>query len=88
MIELSEDIDFAVPQFWDCELARLIGSKAFPWNVRMKRDVVGRRLALKIGDTVIWSGPRRRLLRKRRIVFLPGAAAAPVTGPLKLGPAD
>jgi thioredoxin reductase len=88
MLELSEEIDFAVPQFWDCGLAHHASSKAFPVNVRMKRDVAGRRLTLKTGETVIWSGPRTRLLRKRRIVFLPSVAAVLPTGPMKLDLAD
>src|SRR5688500_15919565 len=83
LLELSEEIDFTVPQFWDCGLPHLVGSQVLPFNLRMKKDIVGRRLALKIGGTIIRSSSRRRLLRKQRIVFVPGTTAAPATGPIK-----
>jgi hypothetical protein len=41
----------------------------------MKRDVPDRRLVLKVGGDAVWSGPRRRLLRKRRILLSPTAMA-------------
>jgi hypothetical protein len=88
MLELSEEIDFGVPQFWDCGLARLVSSQGLPFNLRMKKDIVGRRLAVKIGETIVWSGPRRRLLRKRRIAFFPGPTTVPATGAIKIDLAD
>jgi pyruvate/2-oxoglutarate dehydrogenase complex dihydrolipoamide dehydrogenase (E3) component len=84
MLELSEEIDFAVPQFWDRGVAHLVGSQPLPFNLRMKKDVVGQRLALKINETIIRSSPQRRLLRKQRIVFFPGATTVPATGPIRI----
>jgi thioredoxin reductase len=87
MLELAEAIDFAVPQFWDCRLPPLDGTHALPFNLRMKADVADRRLAMKVGETTIWSGPHRRLLRKRRIAFTLGVEAPPAAS-ITLGLAD
>jgi NADPH-dependent 2,4-dienoyl-CoA reductase/sulfur reductase-like enzyme len=88
MLALAEEIDFVVPQLWDYGLPPLAGTHALPLNLRMKADVADRRLALKAGGTTIWSGSHRRLLRKRRIAFTPGAIEAPPAAPVTLGLAD
>jgi len=69
MLALAPEIDFVVPQICDGEPGSI------PFNVRMKCDVPGRRLVLKVGDDAVCSGPRRRLLRKRRILLSPTAMA-------------
>ena len=51
-----------------------------PFNLRMTADVGGRKLALTVGETILWSGDRRRLLRRRRISFRPAAEKAPCDG--------
>jgi hypothetical protein len=50
----------------------------------MNRDVGGRKLALAVGDAMLWSGDRRRLLRKRRITFRPEAPPRQDTALLRL----
>ena len=72
-IELSPDLDFIVPQLWN-------GAGGLPFNLRMTADVGGRKLALTVGETILWSGDRRRLLRRRRISFRPAAEKAPCDG--------
>lgn len=65
-IELADDIDFLVPQRWDAGSATADAAKV-PVVLRVGRDLRHRRLAYRAGDTVIWSGEPRTLLRKRRI---------------------
>jgi len=77
MIELSQDFDFIVPQLWN-------GAGGLPFNLRMKADVDGGTLALTVGDTCVWSGDRRRLLRKRRISIRPEAKETPREGAVRL----
>jgi thioredoxin reductase len=72
VLELAPEIDFVVPQMCSGEAT---AHSTIPFNVRMKSDVAGRRLALKVGDDTVCSGPRRRLLRKRRILLAPMATA-------------
>src|SRR5262245_16245575 len=69
-IELSPDLDFIVPQLWN-------GAGGLPFNLRMRTDVGGRKLALTNGETTVWAGDRKRLLRKRRITFRPETGKAP-----------
>jgi NADPH-dependent 2,4-dienoyl-CoA reductase/sulfur reductase-like enzyme len=68
VIELGPDLDFIVPQLWN-------GAGGLPFNLRMKADVAGRSLALKVDGSSVWSGERRRLWRKRRILLAPPMAA-------------
>jgi pyruvate/2-oxoglutarate dehydrogenase complex dihydrolipoamide dehydrogenase (E3) component len=72
-IELAPDLDFIVPQLWS-------DGEGLPFNLRMKTDVGGGKLALAVGGTILWTGARRRLLRKRRISFRPDAGTAPRDG--------
>jgi pyruvate/2-oxoglutarate dehydrogenase complex dihydrolipoamide dehydrogenase (E3) component len=72
VLELAPEIDFVVPQMCNGEAT---APDAIPFNVRMKCDVAGRRIALKVGDDTVCSGSRRRLLRKRRILLPPTAIA-------------
>ncbi|HKP23794.1 MAG TPA: FAD-dependent oxidoreductase [Dongiaceae bacterium] len=72
-IELAAGLDFIVPQVWS-------GADGLPFNLRMRADVGGRTLALAVGETTVWTGERRRLLRKRRICFRPDAGKAPRNG--------
>jgi pyruvate/2-oxoglutarate dehydrogenase complex dihydrolipoamide dehydrogenase (E3) component len=88
LFDLAEEIDFAVPQFWDCGLPRPAGAHPIPLNLRMKQDVADRRLALKVGETTIWSGSRRRLLRKRRVAFTPEVLEAQPVASITLDLAD
>ena len=74
VLELAPEIDFVVPQICNGEAT---APGAIPFNVRMKSDVAGRRLALKAGDVTVCSGPRRRLLRKRRILLAAMATTMP-----------
>jgi thioredoxin reductase len=67
-VELGPDLDFIVPQLWN-------GAGGLPFNLRMKADVTERGLALKVGGDTVWSGERRRLWRKRRILLAPPMAA-------------
>ena len=76
-IALSPDLDFVVPQLWN-------GVDGLPFNLRMRSDVQGRRLALASNATILWSGERQRLLRRRRICVRPGAANAPREGSVEL----
>ena len=76
-IALSSHLDFIVPQLWD-------GAEGPPFNLRMKADVDGGTLALTAGDTILWSGNRRRLLRKRRISFRVNATKTPSAALLRL----
>jgi len=76
-IELAPDLDFVVPQLWN-------GGQGLPFNLRMKADVGERKLALAVGETILWTGPRRRLWRKRRISFRPDAGTAPRDGTVML----
>ena len=73
VIELPSDLDFIVPQLWN-------GVGNLPFNLRMRADVGGRRLALTVGETILWSSDRRSLLRKRRISFRPEESKAPRDG--------
>lgn len=77
VIALAPDLDYIVPQLWS-------GTDGLPLNLRMKTDVVGRKLALSSNETVLWSGDRRRLLRRRRISIHPDAAKAPPDGDVQL----
>jgi thioredoxin reductase len=74
VLELAPEIDFVVPQVCSGEVT---APGAIPFNVRMKSDVAGRRLALKAGDNTVCSGPRGRLLRKRRLLLAATATAMP-----------
>jgi thioredoxin reductase len=74
ILELAPEIDFVVPQMCSGEAT---APSAIPFNVRMKSDVAGRRLALKAGDDTVCFGTRRRLLRKRRILLTPTATTMP-----------
>jgi thioredoxin reductase len=74
VLELAPEIDFVVPQICGGEAS---APGAMPFNVRMKSDVAGRRLALKVGDNTVCSGPRGRLLRKRRILLAATATTMP-----------
>jgi hypothetical protein len=76
-IVLSPDLDFIVPQLWGA-------AEGVPFNLRMKADVAGGTLALTVGDTIVWSGNRRRLLRKRRISFRVKATKTPSAALLRL----
>jgi thioredoxin reductase len=69
LMELSPEIEFIVPQLWGCEAIPAAADGRF--NLRMKRDAIDRRLVLRLADAIAWSGPRQRLLRKRRIVLAP-----------------
>ena len=73
IIELGADLDFIVPQLWN-------GVGDLPFNLRMKADIGGRKLALTVGETILWSSDRRRLLRRRRISFHPEESKAPREG--------
>lgn len=73
-LELAPEIDFVVPQICSGEAT---APGTIPFNVRMKSDVAGRRLALKVGDDTVCSGSQRRLLRKRRILLAPTGTATP-----------
>ncbi|MBA4096171.1 MAG: hypothetical protein C0484_05300 [Rhodospirillum sp.] len=74
VLEIAPEIDFVVPQICSGDAT---AAGAIPFNVRMKSDVAGRRLALKAGDDTVCSGPRRRLLRKRRILLAATATTMP-----------
>lgn len=76
-IGLAPDLDFVVPQLWS-------GLDGFAFNLRMKADVGGRKLALASSETMLWSGNRQKLLRRRRICFAPDAAKAPREGSVEL----
>lgn len=76
-IALSPDLDFIVPQLWGA-------AEGLPFNLRMKADVAGGTLALTAGDTILWSGDRRRLLRMRRIAFRLKATKTPSAALLRL----
>jgi hypothetical protein len=76
-IALGPDLDYILPQLWN-------GLADLPFNLRMKTDVGGRKLALTGNETVLWSGGRRRLLRRRRISIRPDAAKAPREGDVEL----
>lgn len=77
VIALSSHLDFIVPQLWD-------GAEDLPFNLRMRTDVDGGTLALTAGDTILWSGDRRQLLRKRRISFRARATKTPSAALLRL----
>jgi thioredoxin reductase len=68
LVELSPEIDFIVPQLWSDESTIPAGTDGL-FSLRMKRDATDRRLVLRSADAILWSGPRQRLLRKRRIVL-------------------
>jgi thioredoxin reductase len=84
-LTLAPEIQFAVPQVWSSDPAIQPGAAALPLNLRMARDVLNRRLILKAGEAAMWSGPPRRLLRKRRILLAPSAITAPARIELGFG---
>ena len=73
IIELRRGSRLHRAGFWN-------GVGDLPFNLRMKADIGGRKLALTVGETILWSSDRRRLLRRRRISFHPEASKAPREG--------
>lgn len=65
-IDVAEEIDFLVPQRWD-GASGPAGATQCPITLRVSQDLCDRKLAIRSGAEITWSGERRNFLRKRRI---------------------
>jgi len=79
-LDLSADIDFAVPQRWDGNAV----AAGIPVNLRVNKDLRDRKLTLSVGPQLIWSGSRRSFMRKRRIALPRSVSADQIPGRLRI----
>ena len=75
-IRVSPEFAYLVPQCWSAGSDTLT---PVPFSLRVNKDLGASRVAMKIGDTVVWQGIAKTLRRHRRIRLSPAVLSTHAT---------